>query len=34
MQKQAESFGTKTRNAEVRSADLRANPKVIETSWQ
>ena len=32
MQKQAERFGAKTQNAEVRAVDLRANPKVIETS--
>ena len=32
MQRQAERFGAKTRNAEVRSVDLTANPKAIETS--
>ncbi len=32
MQKQAERFGAKTRNADVRKVDLTANPKVIETS--
>ena len=32
MQRQAERFGAQTRNAEVRSVDLTANPKAIETS--
>jgi len=32
MQKQAERFGAKTQNAEVRSVDLKANPKTVETS--
>ena len=32
MQRQAERFGAKTRNAEVHKVDLHANPKVIETS--
>ena len=32
MQHQAERFGAATQNAEVRSLDLNANPKVIETS--
>ncbi len=32
MQQQAEHFGAKTKNAEVRSMDLKANPKRIETS--
>ena len=32
MQKQAERFGAKTRNADVRHVDLQAAPKVIETS--
>ena len=32
MQKQAERFGAKTQNAEVRSVDLKANPKMIVTS--
>ena len=32
MQRQAERFGTRTRNAEVRSFDLKANPKSVETS--
>ena len=32
MQRQAERFGAKTCNAEVRSVDLTANPKAIETS--
>ena len=32
MQKQAERFGARTQNAEVRYIDLKVNPKVIETS--
>jgi len=32
MQKQAERFGAKTQNAEVRSVDLKAIPKKVETS--
>ncbi|MBQ3574255.1 MAG: FAD-dependent oxidoreductase, partial [Clostridia bacterium] len=32
MRLQAERFDAKTQNAEVRSVDLKANPKVIETS--
>ena len=32
MQQQAERFGAKTRNADVREVDLRAEPKVIRTS--
>jgi len=32
MQRQAERFGAKTQNAEVRSVDLKANPKMAETS--
>ncbi|MBQ4580969.1 MAG: thioredoxin-disulfide reductase [Clostridia bacterium] len=32
MQQQAERFGAKTRNADVRRVDLNANPKVIDTS--
>ena len=32
MQKQAERFGAKTQNAEVRTVDLKANPKIIGTS--
>ena len=32
MQRQAERFGAKTLNAEVRSVDLSANPKVIDSS--
>ncbi len=32
MQKQAERFGAKTKNADVRRVDLTASPKVIETS--
>lgn len=32
MQRQAERFGAQTRNAQVESLDLRANPKVVETS--
>jgi len=32
MQKQAERFGAKTRNAEVRSVGLTENPKRVETS--
>ena len=32
MQKQAERFGARTQNAEVSRVDLRADPKVIETS--
>jgi len=32
MQRQAERFGARTQNAEVRSVDLNANPKKIETS--
>ena len=32
MKRQAERFGAKTKNAEVRSVDLQASPKVIETS--
>ena len=32
MQRQAERFGAKTQNAEVRSVDLKASPKKVETS--
>jgi len=32
MQKQAERFGAKTEYAEVTAVDLKANPKVVETS--
>jgi len=32
MQKQAERFGAKTQNAEVRVVDLKANPKIVSTS--
>ena len=32
MQKQAERFGAKTRNADVRRVELQSDPKVIETS--
>ncbi|MBQ2929751.1 MAG: FAD-dependent oxidoreductase, partial [Clostridia bacterium] len=32
MQKQAEHFGAKTRNADVRQVELQSDPKVIETS--
>lgn len=32
MQQQAERFGAQTRNAEVRRLDLKASPKVVETS--
>ena len=32
MQRQAERFGAKTQNAEVRSVDLKDNPKKVETS--
>ncbi|MBQ2989994.1 MAG: thioredoxin-disulfide reductase [Clostridia bacterium] len=32
MQKQAERFGAKTQSAEVRSVDLKANPKTLRTS--
>ncbi len=32
MQQQAERFGAKTRNADVRRVDLLANPKMVETS--
>ena len=32
MQRQAERFGARTLNAEVRRVDLRANPKAVETS--
>ncbi|MDD6682980.1 MAG: thioredoxin-disulfide reductase [Clostridiales bacterium] len=32
MQQQAERFGAKTKNANVTRLDLRANPKIIETS--
>ena len=32
MQQQAERFGAKTCNADVRRVDLQANPKVVETS--
>jgi len=32
MQRQAERFGAKTKNADVRRVDLQANPKIIETS--
>ncbi|MBQ8201246.1 MAG: thioredoxin-disulfide reductase [Clostridia bacterium] len=32
MQQQAERFGAKTQNADVRRIELRANPKVIQTS--
>jgi len=32
MQRQAERFGAKTKNAEVRSVGLRAHPKAVETS--
>ena len=32
MQQQAERFGAKTRNADVRRLDLNANPKVIDSS--
>ncbi len=32
MQRQAERFGAKTQNAEVRRVDLSANPKLVETS--
>ena len=32
MQKQAERFGARTQNAEVRSMDLKARPKKVETS--
>jgi len=32
MQKQAERFGAKTQNAEVRSVDLKSIPKTVETS--
>ena len=32
MQQQAERFGAKTRNADVRRVELNANPKVIDTS--
>ena len=31
MQRQAERFGAKTQNAEVRSVDLKASPKKVET---
>jgi thioredoxin reductase (NADPH) len=32
MQQQAERFGAKTQNADVREADLKATPKVLRTS--
>ena len=32
MQKQAERFGAKTQNVEVRSVDLKTNPKTVKTS--
>jgi len=32
MQKQAERFGAKTQNIEVRSVELKSNPKKVETS--
>ena len=32
MQKQAERFGAKTKNATVRRVDLNASPKIVETS--
>ena len=32
MQKQAERFGAKTKNAQVQSVDLQSDPKVVETS--
>lgn len=32
MQRQAERFGARTQNAEVLRVDLKANPKVVETS--
>ena len=32
MQQQAEKFGAQTRNAQVRSLDLHANPKSVQTS--
>jgi len=32
MQRQAERFGAKTKNAEVRSVDLQAKPKAVKTS--
>lgn len=32
MQRQAERFGARTQNAEVRSIDLKTNPKVVVTN--